>query len=174
MLDTAKEVCRRVSRCSELEGRINKTTAMPDMPKPNKRSWKDEGRTHRAPKSKEKAERKKKGRRQSHCYSSNLVSDRGHEHGFEGVRMVVTISGRIMRFWFAEGWAALLFPMSDWFWWSIYQHVQNAGRALLFMDNYKSSFSVQLCSVQCSTRAPQCLSSRFQRHKALWKSVVLN
>lgn len=79
---------------------------------------------HRGLPNQKKRVRKKKGRRQSHYYSSNLVSDRGQEHRFEGVRKVVPISGKIMRFWFVELWAGLLFPMSDWFEGSIYQHVK--------------------------------------------------
>lgn len=50
----------------------NKTAVMPDMPKPNKSSWKDAGRTQRAPKSKEKGEGENKGRRQSHIISCQI------------------------------------------------------------------------------------------------------
>lgn len=60
---------------------INKAAAMPDMPKPNKRSWKDTGRTLRASSSKE--HREKKVENQFQHYSSNLESDQGQEHGFQ-------------------------------------------------------------------------------------------
>lgn len=96
-------------------GSINKTAAMPDMPKPNqtRRAEKTQA-AHRGLPNQER-----KGR-STHHYSSNLVSDRGQEHGFQSVKKAVTISGNIMWFRFVEWWAGLLFPMSYWFGGSIY------------------------------------------------------
>lgn len=45
---------REVLQMRWVEGSINKTAAMPDMPKPNKRGWKAAARTPRPPNSKER------------------------------------------------------------------------------------------------------------------------
>lgn len=74
-------------------GSINKTTAMPDMPKPNKKKQ----AAHRELPNKEQRKMKREGRCRFLHYSSNLVSDQGQQHGLQSDEKAVTISGKVMR-----------------------------------------------------------------------------
>lgn len=155
-------ICIGGLRCAG--GSPDKTVGIPQMPKANRRSWKDEGRTHRGL----PAQRRmmKKGR---HIYSPNLVSDRGQEHGFEGVRKE---NHEVLICW-RMGW--LLFPMSDWFQGERTSiSMSKPGSFTLFMAIHKSF------SYSSSTCAQQCLTLRVQDYKVLhtrrilWNDFILN
>lgn len=163
----SKEVCGKFSRGTGLGGSINKTAAMSDMPKPNKRSWKDAGRTPRIFKSREQGEKKGEGRHRFHHYFSNLMSDRGQEHGFQRVKKAVTISGKnheVLICW-VMGWVVVSHVLLIW-----REHLlacQSAGSLMLFMDVHKSSSYSISARLWYSTCVQQRSPSRFVRHKAV-------
>lgn len=117
--DTAKEVCGKFSGCTELGEVLIRPQLCQICPNQTRRPEKTQA-AHRGLPNQGNRERKREGRRRFHRYSSDLVSDRGQRHGFQRIKKAVTISGKLMRFWFVEWWAGLLFPMSYWFGRSIY------------------------------------------------------
>lgn len=122
--DTAEEVCGSFSRCTESEEVLTRPQLCQICPNQTRGAGETQAAHRWDSKNKGNRQREEEGRHRVQHHPSNLVPDRGQEHGFQRLKSAVTTSRKIMRLSFVEWRPVLLFPMSYWFGGSIYQHVR--------------------------------------------------
>lgn len=122
LCDTAKEVRGRISRCPGLGEVLTRPQLCQICPNQTRGAEKTLA-AHQGLPYEGNGEKRREGGPRFHHNFSNLVSARGQELRFQRVKKAVTISGKIMRFWFVEWRAELLFTMSYRFGGSVYWHV---------------------------------------------------